>query len=657
MTHVRRRISSSRAARAAGPLLAAAVCAAAVGSGVLPAGTAAAPRPKAPRIVAAALEDLDRDARADRVQLTYSARIRHAADRDGRYPFTVAGYRIRWVAAAQGKSLVLVLAEKVKPDPVARPSVRYRRTTAGSVHGVNRLQAVGQLFRAARPHGHVPPKTAAPSPTPPQTTPTPTVPPGDPDSDGDHTTDAKDCAPKDASIHPGADDLPDLSFVDANCDGIDGTEEDAIFASPAGNDVNPGTRAKPKRQIQAAIATVAAGNGRYVLAAEGTYTRVDLATGVAIYGGYDATTWRRSTNAATLVQDTPYAVRAKAVMGVVLQLLTLRGVSAQGSKNAYGIRASDGSKLTLERVTVTPGAGAPGATGSIGARGLAGGNGGDGKPGYCDIDPHLSLAGAAGSSPVSRPGGAGGDGGYGDTHGNAGAHGSGGALGGAGGGAGKPGAAGESGENGTPGTNGTGGAAEAVTLVGGWAGHSGHAGTAGTPGDGGGGGGGGGGQGGAFVIDGKGSGGGGGGGGGAGGRPGDPGTWGGGSFGIYLENSAVVIRKSTVTAGAGGAGGDGGPGGFGGAGGAGGNGGASKCTDEIGAGGAGGHGGAGGRGGGGGGGAGGPSVGIMKVGTSTASISESTVKAGVAGAGGAGGGGGLGGGTSGEPGTAFAVSP
>ena len=37
--------------------------------------------------------------------LTYSERVRHAADRDGKYPFAVAGYRIRAVGAARGKTI------------------------------------------------------------------------------------------------------------------------------------------------------------------------------------------------------------------------------------------------------------------------------------------------------------------------------------------------------------------------------------------------------------------------------------------------------------------------------------------------------------------------------------------------------------------------
>jgi hypothetical protein len=86
--------------------------------------------------------------------------------------------------------------------------------------------------------------------------------------------------------------------------------------------------------------------------------------------------------------------------------------------------------------------------------------------------------------------------------------------------------------------------------------------------------------------------------------------------------------------------------------------GATNCTSEIGAGGNGGHGGFGGRAGAGGGGAGGPSIGIFKVGTSTATVdSSSHVASGGSGLGGEGGEGGLGHAPAGANGVAAAVYP
>jgi hypothetical protein len=62
---------------------------------VLATTSAAAPDRKPPRIVAAAMLDADGDARSDRVRLTYSERIRHVRDADGRYPFAVTARRTK----------------------------------------------------------------------------------------------------------------------------------------------------------------------------------------------------------------------------------------------------------------------------------------------------------------------------------------------------------------------------------------------------------------------------------------------------------------------------------------------------------------------------------------------------------------------------------
>src|SRR3954467_6732904 len=97
------------------------------------AGSAGARVPVPPRIVAAQMLDADGDARADGLRLTYSRTIRHPVDRDGAYPFSVAGYAIGAVGPARGRLLVLALRERGSADPAARPSVRYRPTRSGGV--------------------------------------------------------------------------------------------------------------------------------------------------------------------------------------------------------------------------------------------------------------------------------------------------------------------------------------------------------------------------------------------------------------------------------------------------------------------------------------------------------------------------------------------
>ncbi len=596
----------------------------------LVAAAAAAPDRRAPRIAAAVMVDTDRDARADAARLTYSERVRHAADRDGKYPFAVAGYRIRAVGAARGKTMLLLLVEPAEPDPAARPLIRYRRTARQPVSDLARNQALAQGFRGTRGHGNTPPPPPPPPPSPPP------PPAGQSDADFDGTPDGLDCSPRNPAIHPKAADPPELSFADSDCDGVDGVEKNAVFASPRGKNTNPGTRAAPKREIADAVAA-AAGTGRYVLAAAGEYRRVVAATGVGIYGGYDPDNWSvRRVSLVTRIVGAPEGVLASNVTGVDLQLLSIHGNSVSAS--AYGIRAINNSRLRLQRATVSAGNGAQGAAGGSGAPGLPGRAGRPGVKGACD-HPVQAPGGGGGESPAGRHGGKGGGGRY-ESDGEDGAMGLVNTPGGAGGvhtvAAGRDGSPGASGTPGAPGQPGTGGNNSIALAAATWQGQHGTAGLGGGPGNGGGGGGGGGGQDDFLAINGTGNGGGGGGGGGAGGSSGGGGSAGGGSFGIYLHDSALVVEGGTITAGNGGAGGNGGLGGPGGAGG-GRGGGFVHCSDEIGNGGDGGFGGSGGQGGAGGGGAGGPSIGIFKAGAApTLSMVETKVSFGVPGPGGAG---------------------
>ena len=112
---------------------------------------------RSPRIVAAAMRDADGDARADRVRLTYSERVRHAADRDGRYPFRVAGYRIAAVGKAKGRKLVVRLAERVsdrRRRAARRPLRAHARARRSSTAPATRRRArrsAATLAHADRP--------------------------------------------------------------------------------------------------------------------------------------------------------------------------------------------------------------------------------------------------------------------------------------------------------------------------------------------------------------------------------------------------------------------------------------------------------------------------------------------------------------------------
>ncbi len=120
---------------------------------VLTTGSTAGSATKAPRIVSAAMRDVNGDARADEIVLGYSTRVRHATDRDGHFPFAVVGYRIRAVGPAKGKTVMILLRERQQPDPQAHPAIRYRRTTSQPVLGASRTQAASQLFRRTRAEG------------------------------------------------------------------------------------------------------------------------------------------------------------------------------------------------------------------------------------------------------------------------------------------------------------------------------------------------------------------------------------------------------------------------------------------------------------------------------------------------------------------------
>ena len=475
------------------------------------------------------------------------------------------------------------------------------------------------------------------------------------DADCDGFLPPADCDDHSAAIHPRAPDKPDLRFVDSNCDGIDGAAQRAVFVSGIGDDAAPGTRAMTKRTLAAAV-TAAFAQGKDVYATLGIYDeRLDVANGVSVYGGYDAS-WGRSLSnvtritgaASTAPPRTEGAVATNVTAPTTLQLLTLSpSAPAVAGGSSYGLRGINSAGLRVEGLTIHAAAGTSGSAGGNGTPGTAGGDGHDGDEGQCN------FGGSGGTSPVGHTGGRGGhptdpcDENNDTGAGNPGLHGllktpdSHGLLGGAGGAGGaggsdhKPGVKGDFGDSGVLGASGSGGSADnAASGSGFWSSFAGQHGVRGSDGHGGGGGGAGGSGGTCFVCD-RAGGGGGGGGGGQGGGGGVGGQGGGGSFGIFLvDSSGWVVRNSTITASNGGAGGRGGDGAFGGGAGAGGSGGPPSGGDGS-PGGDGGTGGVGGRGGDAGGGAGGPSVAIF--GTSAANAPNTTVSHGSGGAGGGGG--------------------
>ncbi len=448
---------------------------------------------------------------------------------------------------------------------------------------------------------------------------------------------------------PEAEDEPDPNFFDANCDGIDGDWNRAIFVAPFGNDGNEGSRARPVRTIQQGIA-LAVDAGKDVYIQEGVYAGpVEVVSGVNIWGGYGFN-WRRSNTASVIIvsgYDASDVARFGGAPAVIAVGITARAVlshveveaqaAIDAGTSAMGLWVEDSPGFEFLHSLVFVGDGAAGLNGAVGAPGLVGGNGVVGTAG-CESSTiacsscNRPRGGNGGTRWCAGSGGRGGDAGHpSDGNAQAGATGSGGAAGGAaasgdlaGGGVGA------AGQNGVDGSHGAAGLALGTLREGRWEAPQGGEGEQGGGGAGGGGGGGGGG--GTRGCDSWGGGGGGGGSGGCGGYGGFGGGGGGSAIGLVVLGAAPRVEHNDFRIGKGGSGGMGGAGGIGGRGGEGAAGGSGQ--DDSGRGGAGGAGGRGGLGGWGGGGGGGLSVGILSTEDLSAAASGNTFSLGGGGPGG-----------------------
>ena len=346
----------------------------------------------------------------------YSEPIRHAKDADGRV--SVRGHRAadrRPCGAASGRTLLgLALVRRRRRD-AARPSATSARGRSRSQDRAGNQAAVQAFTQGDR-------RTSGPRPA---ASATPAATACRADRDGDGVPDAQDCGPADPGDQAGRGGrCPTSGFVDSNCDGIDGTETNAVFVSTAGQATRtPARRRRRCGTIQAAIVAARRSEARTCTSRPATTT---------------ASSGRRRRRlrrlpARQLVAEphardvgrrgAPEGILAARTTGVVLQHLTVRGrpTTARSGERATGIRLIGGSKVALQRVLVGAGDAAPaarraafagttGATAGRRARAVSASATGE--------DPAAAAAG--GRARAGRIGGRGGDGGKGDHLGAAG---------------------------------------------------------------------------------------------------------------------------------------------------------------------------------------------------------------------------------------------
>lgn len=195
-------------------------------------------------------------------------------------------------------------------------------------------------------------------------------------------------------------DLPDrapasgagASYVDENCDGIDGVVTDAVFVAVNGAPGGNGTRTSPLQSIAAGVAAQQAQNKRYVLVAQGLYREnVRLFDGAQIFGGYAqdflkrdpklyTTTWQGVAPTGTAIAPVHAeslgaggAARETVVSGFVITGWDATQSTAPGANGdaSIGVFLRDvGPRFVLQSNDVLAGRGGAGGRGPTGSQGF-----------------------------------------------------------------------------------------------------------------------------------------------------------------------------------------------------------------------------------------------------------------------------------------------
>ncbi|MCB9547392.1 MAG: hypothetical protein H6706_16295 [Myxococcales bacterium] len=172
------------------------------------------------------------------------------------------------------------------------------------------------------------------------------------------------------------DDPPDVANIDANCDGLDGYADRAVFVDAlAGDDDFPGTQDQPLRTIAAGQQRAQA-QGFDVYVSHGVYPEtLTVVEGVSVFGGYDASEgWRRDAATETIVRGgTRALIGADIANPTVIQRLHLVAADndAPGG-SSYGVHLTRASGVVLEDCIVDAGRGADGRAGAAGDSGQSG---------------------------------------------------------------------------------------------------------------------------------------------------------------------------------------------------------------------------------------------------------------------------------------------
>lgn len=193
-------------------------------------------------------------------------------------------------------------------------------------------------------------------------------------------------------------DLPDrgpsttggTSWVDENCDGIDGVVGNAIFVSATANPGGNGSRTAPFQTITQGLLAMQSQGKKYVLVAQGLYREnVRLFDGAQLFGGYASDFLKRDPQVHTTflrgVQPTLTAIAAihaeslgNGAVETVVSGFTISGwdvstataVGAAGEPSIAVYLKDVGARFVLQSNDVLGGRGGEGGRGATGAQGF-----------------------------------------------------------------------------------------------------------------------------------------------------------------------------------------------------------------------------------------------------------------------------------------------